>query len=194
MNVPGACVAAFDLRPEQAHRLRRRQDVAALEKAVDHGLAHRKPAQNERAMRDGLVARDLRDAGKARSGGRRPERPGAAVAICAAPGHGDSSYHAGCRRTMRVRQFFRVVPRHGPGPESMARMKGSDEKWLIDGARGACGRPVSARPRPTRSDVPPTRDGPGRFFRPQTAFRQARPDVCFPFDRGKGERISAPRS
>ena len=74
MHPPGALAGPLDGRPQGAHRLAGIDDVLAFEQALDAGLAHRQRAQNERAVRDRLVARHAHaplQAGRAAGGKRR---------------------------------------------------------------------------------------------------------------------------
>ncbi len=57
---PFADADALDLRTERPHGLRRVQDVVAFEQAADARFAARKAAEDQRTMRDGLVARHVR--------------------------------------------------------------------------------------------------------------------------------------
>ena len=74
LHRPGALPGAFDSRPQGTHRLAGVDDVLAFEQALDAGLTHRHGGQDERAVRDRLVARHAHaslQAGRAAGGERR---------------------------------------------------------------------------------------------------------------------------
>ena len=56
MHAPGALAGALDLRPQRPHGLAGVKHVLAFEKPGNPGLPDRQRAENQRAMRDRLVA------------------------------------------------------------------------------------------------------------------------------------------
>jgi len=59
VNGPGPLAAALDLRAQGPHRLGGIDDILAFQKSGDPAFAHRKRGQDQRPVRDGLVAGNL---------------------------------------------------------------------------------------------------------------------------------------